>query len=61
MDPKRNGVADAFDPNKNGFNKFVDDVENKGLDFLDKLFGGGAMNKILLVVGGVALIMVMRK
>ena len=61
MDPHKNGVADAFDPKKNGFNKFVNDVEDKGLNFLDKLFGGDAMNKILLVVGGVALIMVMKK
>ena len=61
MDPKRNGVADAFDPKKNGFNKFVDDVENKGLDFLDKIFGSGAMNKILLIGGGVALIFLLKK
>jgi hypothetical protein len=61
FDPKLNGVADAFDPKKNGFNDFVHDVEDNASNFLNKLFGGDVMNKILLVVGGVALIMVLKK
>jgi len=61
FDPKLNGVEDAFNPNKNGFNNFVHDVEDNASNFLNKLFGGDVMNKILLVVGGVALIMVLKK
>ena len=61
FDPHKNGAADAFDPDKNGFNKFTGDLENKASDFFNKIFGGGAMDKILLVVAGVAIIFVMKK
>jgi len=61
FDPKKNGVANAFNPNKNGFNDFVHGVEDKANDLLNKIFGGEMMDKILLLVGGVAIIMLLKK
>ena len=61
FDPKKNGVADAFNPNKNGFNDFVNNIEDKANDLFNKVFGGEMMDKILLLVGGVAIIMLLKK
>ena len=57
FDPKKNGAKDAFDPNKNGFNDFIHGAEDEAANFFNKMFGGGVMDKLLLLVGGVAVIM----
>ena len=57
FDPHKNGAADAFDPKKNGFNDFIHGAEDEAANFFNKMFGGGVMDKLLLLVGGVAVIM----